>query len=117
MLQLFFWLGFWYFFFALPGTRGAILVNSSFNATPDDGLDGLPDVTVCVNNTQHPTWVGSVPDQFNLNTCQKTVNLFLEKVEGNLYTSYDFYSRQAFPSGLVVIGHETWPLAQGASSG
>ena len=117
MLRLSFWLGYLYTFFALPGTRGAILVNSSLNATPGDGLDGPPDVTVCVDNTQYPTWRGSAEDRFDLDTCQTAVDLFLSQIQGKLYTSYDFYSRQVYPSGLVVIGQETWPLAQGASSG
>ena len=117
MLRLSFWLGFLYSFFALPGTRGAILVNSSLNATPGDGLDGPPDLTVCVDNAQYPTWTGPAEDRFDMDTCQTAVDLFLSQVEGKLYTSYDFYSRQVYPSGLVVIGQETWPLAQGASSG
>ena len=117
MLQLSFWLGFLYSSFALPGTRGAILVNSSLNATPGDGLDLSPDATVCVNNAQHPTWVSPTLDRFDLDTCQTAVDLFMSKVEGKLYNSYDFYSRQVYPSGPVVIGYEAWPLAQGASSG
>lgn len=117
MLQLSFWLGLWYSFVALPGTRGAILVNSPLNATPSNGLDVYPDVTTCVNNAQHPTWTGPAPDQFDFDTCQNAVNLFNSHVEGRLYTSYDFYSRQVYPSGPVVVGYEAWPLAQGASSG
>ena len=117
MLQLSFWLGVLYSSFALPGTRGAILVNSSLNAPPGDGLDLSPDATVCVNNAQHPTWVSPTLDRFDLDTCQTAVDLFMSKVEGKLYNSYDFYSRQVYPSGPVVIGYEAWPLAQGASSG
>ena len=117
MLQLSFWLGFLYSFFALPGTRGAIFVNSSLKATPSDGLDGPSDVTVCVNNAQHPTWRGSASDRFDLENCQIAVDLFLDQVKDNLYTSYDFFSRQVYPSGPAAIGYEAWPLAQGASSG
>ena len=117
MLRMSFWLGFLYSFFALPGTRGVIFVNSSLNATAGDGLDGPPDVTVCVDNAQHPTWRGSAEDQFDLDTCQVAVDLFLSQVGGKLYTSYDFFSRQFYPSGPAAIGYEAWPLPQGASSG
>ena len=116
MLQLSFWLGLLYSFFALPGTRGAIFVNSSLNANQRDGLDGPPDVTVCVNDAQYPTWRGSAPDRFDIKACQDAVNLVISLVEGKLYLSYDFYSRQVYPSGLAASGFEAWPLAQGASS-
>ena len=117
MLRMSFWLGFLYSFFVLPGTRGAILVSSSLNATPGDGLDGPPDVTVCVDNAQYPTWMGPAEDRFDLDTCQIAVDLFLARIEDKLYTSYDFFSRQVYPSGPAAIGYEAWPLPQGASSG
>ena len=117
MLQLSCWLGFWYSFFALPGTRGAILVNSSLNATTSDGLDEHADVTVCVNPAQHSAWTDPGEDRFDVNSCQTAIDLFVAKVEGKLYTSYDFYSRQVYPSGPGAVGYEAWPLAQGASSG
>ena len=118
MLQLSFWLGFWYSFFALPGTGSVILVNSSLDATKGDGLDRPPEVTVCVNDAEHPTWRGPASDQFNIETCRSAVNLILSKVEGKLYLVYDFYSHQVYPSGPAAArGFEAWSLSQGASSG
>ena len=117
MLQLSFWLGFWFTFFALPGTRGAISVNLSLNATPSGGLDAHSDLIMCVDSAQHPSWAGPAQDRFDLEACQQAVNLIFGRVQGKLYNSYDFFSRQVYPSGPAAIGYEAWPLAQGASSG
>ena len=103
-------------FAVLPGALGAILLDSTFNASLSDNLDKPPDVTVCVNNTKHPTW-GPTLDEFDFNTCQNAVGLIASKLEGKVYNSYDFYSRQVYPSGPGAAGYETWPLAQGAGVG
>ena len=118
MLQLSFWLGLWYCFFALPGTGRVILVNSSLDTIQGDGLDRPPEVTVCVNDAEHPTWRSPAPDRFDTETCRNAVNLIDSKVEGKLYLVYDFYSRQVYPSGPAAArGFDAWSLAQGASSG
>lgn len=108
-LQLSFLLGFSYSFLALPSTLGANTINSTLNAASSGSLDETS--PVCVDITQHSTW-GLTLQEFNFAHCQHAVSLITSRLEGDLYTSYDFYSRQAFPAG-----HQGWPLAQGAGAG
>ncbi len=103
-----------YFLIAPLAALGAVLVNTTLNATPSDELD-TPS-PVCVENTQHPTWGVSL-DQFDVSLCQHAVELITSKLAGDLYMSYDFYSRQVYPSGPGPPGHLAWPLAQGAGAG
>ena len=116
MLQLPFWLALSFSLFALSRALGTILINSTLNVTLSDQLVRPSDITVCVNNTQHPTW-GIELDQFDYRICQDTVRLITSRLGGDLYTSYDFYSRQIYPSGPGTSEHSAWPLAQGAGSG
>ena len=66
---------------------------------------------MCVNNDQHPDWGPSL-ELFDFNSCQEAVALITKKLENDMYKSYVFYSRKAYPAG-----HEGWPLAQGGGSG
>ena len=116
MLQWNFWLGLLFLSSELPASLCLTLVNTTLNATPSDRLDRPPDMTVCVNNIQHQTWGGSLED-FHVGNCRRAVELIAEKVKDRTYTSYDFYSRQVYPSGPGTVGYEAWPLPQGASSG
>ena len=116
--QLFLWLGLSYSLSLLPQTLGATLNNISLNATATaiDGLDAPPESPVCVNNTLHPNW-GLSLEVFDFELCQEGVKIVFEGVEGNLYTTYDFYSRQVYPYGPGTAGNEAWPLAQGSGVG
>ena len=115
--QLFlWWLGWSYALSLLPQTLGATLNNLSLNATPIDGFDAPPESAVCVNNTLHPNW-GLSLDLFDSVLCQEAVKIVFEGVEANLYTTYDFYSRQVYPYGPGSTGNEVWPLAQGSGVG
>lgn len=109
MLQLSFWLGLYYSLLALPPTLDAILINSTLNAVPSGNLDRPS--PVCVKNTQHPTW-GMTLEQFDFSTCRHAFELIASRLGDSIYTSFDFYSRLAFPTG-----HDGWPLAQGAGAG
>ena len=107
-------LRFSYFLIAPLAALGAILINTTLNVAPSDDLDKSS--PVCVNNTKHSTW-GLTLEEFNVSVCQQTVELINSKLAGDLYMSYDFYSRQVYPSGPGSAGHLTWPLAQGAGAG
>ena len=109
-------LGLYYSLFAMPQTISAILINSTLNAAPSDPLDNVLPVAVCVNNTQHPMWGVSL-ELFDFSECRRALAHITAKLEGNYYTSYDFYSRRVYPSGPGPIRGEAWPLAQGAGSG
>lgn len=113
MLQLLV-LGFAYSLIALPSSLGVFLINPTFNATSSDELDKPS--PVCVNNAVHPTW-GLTLEQFDFTNCRTAIDFFASKLEGNVYISHDFYSRQVYPSGPGAVGHEAWPLAQGAGAG
>ena len=113
MLQLFM-LGLSFSVFVLPRTLGAILINSTLDVAPSDMFDKPS--PVCVNNTQHPTWGVSL-EKFDFNYCRQAIQLVASRLDGNVYTSYDFYSRQVHPSGPGPVGYEAWPLAQGAGAG
>ena len=108
-LQLLFFLGLCYWSNALPLTLGAIFVNSSLNAAPIGSLNASP--PVCVDNKRHSNW-GLTLDMFGTATCRHALDLIITQLEKDVYTSYDFYSRLAFPGG-----HEGWPLAQGSGTG
>lgn len=114
LLQLSLLLGLSYSLSALPRTLGAILINSTLDTISGDSLDKPS--PVCVNNTQHPTW-GLTLEAFDFSTCQHTIELIASRLGGNIYKSYDFYSRQVFPSGPGFVGYEAWPLPQGAGAG
>ena len=116
LLQLSFWFGLFYSSLPLPRTLGASLLDLSLNATPIDGPDRPPDLTVCVDDTHHPTW-GLPPDGFDFSTCRQAVELIATRIEDKLYTSYEFYSRQVYPHGPMNPSSDAWPLAQGASAG
>ena len=100
---------------ALHPTLGAKSINSTLNAAPSDSVEALFPIykpsPVCVNNTQHPTW-GLTLEEFDFSICQHALDLISTKIEGDRYTSYEFFSRQAFPNG-----HVGWPLAQGSGAG
>ncbi len=116
MLQPPIWLGLSCSLFALPRALGTTLINSTLNSTLNDKLDSPSDIAVCVNNTQHPTW-GVELDQFDYSTCKHAVGIIASRLGTNLYSSFDFYSRQVYPSGPGGTWYEAWPLAQGASAG
>lgn len=101
-------------FFALPRTGGAFFINSTLDVAPSDSLN--KPTPVCVNITEHPDW-GPTLDVFDFDICQHAIQLIRPKVEGNIYTSYDFYSRQVYPDGPGPVGYKAWPLAQGAGVG
>ena len=107
-LQLPFFLGLCYWSNALPPTLDAIFIDSSLNATPSGSLNASP--PVCVDNKRHSEW-GLTLDMFGIAPCRHALDLIIAKLEGDIYTSYDFYSRLAFPGG-----HEGWPLAQGSGT-
>ena len=115
MLQVLFLLVLFYSLFALSRTRGPIFINSTLDAAPGDELDA-PSPPVCVNNTQHQIW-GLALQQFDYSTCRNSLGLMTSRLDGNIYTSYDFFSRRVYPSGTFPPGDEGWPLAQGAGSG
>ena len=109
ILQLPFVLGLCQWSNALPPTLGDVFIDSSLNEAPSGSLNAsLP---VCVDNKRHSNW-GSTLDMFGTASCRHAMNLITAKVEGDAYTSYDFYSRLAFPGG-----HEGWPLVQGSGTG
>ena len=110
ILQLSFFLGLCHWSNALSPTPGAVFIDSSLNTAPSGSLNAsLP---VCVDNKRHSNWGGLTPDMFGTASCRHAMDLFIAKVEGDVYTSYDFYSRLAFPGG-----HEGWPLVQGSGTG
>ena len=118
-LKLSSYLGLLYWLSALPRTLGAILINSTLNATIYDGLDNPPGSNVCVNNTEHPNW-GFALHEFDFAVCQHAVGLVTGEIEGKQYIPYDFYSRQVYPAGPTGPGqgvYEQWPLAQGSGTG
>ena len=114
MLQLF-WLIFSYSFLVLPETLGAV-IDVTPNATLNDRLDGPTYAAKCVNNTEHPTW-GLELDNFDFHGCQRAVGLLAPRLKDSLYTSYDFFSRQAYPHGPSPTGYEAWALGIGAGAG
>lgn len=114
LLQLSLLLALSYSLSALPRTLGSMVINSTLDTISGDSLDKPS--PVCVNNTQHPTW-GLTLEAFNFSTCQQTIELIASKLDGRIYNSYDFYSRQVFPSGRGSVGYEAWPLPQGAGAG
>ena len=109
ILQLLFLLGLCYWSIALPPTLGAVLVDSSLNAAPSDSLNASP--PVCVDTKRHSNW-GLTLDLFGTDPCRHALDLIIARLERDLYRSYEFYSRLAFPGG-----HEGWPLAQGSGAG
>ena len=108
-LQLPFFLGLWYWSNALPLTLGAILLNSSLNTASSGSLNASP--PLCVDNKRHSNW-GLTLDMFGTASCRHALDLIITQLEKDVYTSYDFYSRLAFPGG-----HDGWPLAQGSGTG
>ena len=109
ILQLPFFLSLCHWSNALPPTLGAVIIDSSLSAAPSGSLNAsLP---VCVDNKRHSKW-GLTLDMFGTASCRHAMNLIIAKVESDVYTSYDFYSRLAFPGG-----HEGWPLVQGSGTG
>lgn len=108
MLQMYLLLGLFYSF-ALPLALGAILINPTLAVNPNGSLNETS--PVCVNNTQVSTW-GLTLEGFDFSDCQHALELMASRLDGDMYTSYDFYSRQVF-----AAGHEGWPLAQGAGAG
>lgn len=118
MLQLCFWFGSSYSLFASAGTIGATLINSSLNANPNNRLDRPQEreAPVCVDNTRHPMW-GLTHEEFDFTTCQHSVELLRPEIASFLYHSYDFYSRQVYPSGIGPTLSGAWPLVQGTATG
>ena len=108
-LQLPFLLGLYYWSIALPPTLGALLIDSPLNAAPSGTLNASS--PVCVDNKRHSDW-GLTHDQFEAASCRAALDLTISKLDGDMYRSYEFYSRLAFPGG-----HEGWPLAQGSGVG
>ena len=109
-LRLPLFLGLCYWSKALPPTLGAVFIDASLNAAPSGSLNAsLP---VCVDNKRHSNWGGLTLDMFGTASCRHAMDLIIAKVESDVYTSYDFYSRLAFPGG-----HEGWPLVQGSGTG
>lgn len=109
MLQLSFLLRLSYLVLVLRTTLGLTLINSTLDAAPSGSLDTFS--PVCIDNARYATW-GLTLEQFDFSQCQHALELITSNLEGGIYTSWDFYSRQAFPEG-----HEGWPLAQGAGAG
>ena len=115
MLPLSFLLHLSYSLIAPPPTLGSIVVNSTFSAAPNDSLGAAvhnsnPD-PVCVDSVQHSTW-GPTLGQIDFSTCRQALELVTNSLDEHKYESWDFYSKQVFPTG-----HDGWPLAQGAIAG
>lgn len=115
VLPLYFLIHLSYFCNAASPTFDSVVVNSTVNVVPSDSLGSVAPVfestAVCVNNNQHPTW-GPTLQLFDFSSCGEALEMVTKKLENDLYKSFVFYSRRAYPSG-----HDGWPLAQGAGSG
>lgn len=90
-----------------PATSLDIGANASVSMPPSNAGPS------CVNTTRYPQWGGAPNPQMNRD-CYTAMRYILKRVQENLESRYEFFSRQMYPRQRPT---QSFPLPQGVAVG
>lgn len=90
-----------------PATSLDIGANASVSMPPSNARPS------CVNTTRYPQWGGAPNPRINRD-CYKAMRYIMKRVQENLESPYEFFSRQTFPGQRPT---QSFPLPQGVGVG